>query len=132
MVMKNVARGMSLSCMPCLLVLIVAGCAWLGLGGEEKLSPEEYAQLVELARGTIINAKIPAEKLSNTDRAFVKINAPYFDVKYTGYKKGRYSLTWIFDDKRSVRIAGEGDMRDYKKSFQMLVLNTDAASGMQQ
>jgi len=112
----------------CLIVLLFTGCAFLGLGGDGKLSPEEYAQLVEFSRGVIGNAKIPGDKLSKADREIVKTAAPLFDVKYSGYKTGRYSLTWFFDDKRSIRVEGEGDMLDFKGSFWKLVLNTDAAA----
>ena len=120
--------GMLMAGVMCLIVLLFTGCAFLGLGGDGKLSPEEYAQLVEFARGVIGNAKIPSDKLSKTDREIVKTTVPLFDVKYSGYKTGRYSLTWLFDDKRSIRVEGEGDILDFKGSFWKLVLNTDAAT----
>ena len=123
-----VMDGMLMAGVMCLIVLLFTGCAFLGLAGDGKLSPEEYAQLVEFARGVIGNAKIPSDKLSKADREIVKTTAPLFDVKYSGYKTGRYSLTWLFDDKRSIRVEGEGDILDFKGSFWKLVLNTDDAT----
>lgn len=116
------------SLMPCALaaaVIALAGCSSLGLWGDEKLTPEEFSLLVGSARCAVVNAKIPLSKLSKDDRETVKSKEPIFDVKYTGHKKGVYSLTWFFGDKRSVRVTGDGDMRDFKDSFKMLVLNSD-------
>ncbi len=99
---------------------LVSSCEHSG-HNKVKLTKSEKYQLVAFARKVIV--QLPPNRLTESEKNYIENTQPVFGVKYTGYKKGRFSLRWDIDDLRCVRYEGEGAILDFRRSFKRLVLN---------
>lgn len=80
-----------------------------------KLSNTELAQLEIAAKNTVQN--IPDTNVSKAEKVYVVKNAPIFRVRYTGYKRGKYSFTWEINTGKTIQVSGNGNMLNFRNSF---------------
>ncbi|MCP4181328.1 MAG: hypothetical protein GY756_26500 [bacterium] len=115
---KNITIALGLS-----LIFTITGCSVIHKNEKiEKINKNEYSSLLFHARRTIYD--MPERKISAADKKYIKYKKPEFDVKYDGYKSGRYTLTWDINNKKIVKYIGEGNLTDTKGSFKRISIVT--------
>ncbi len=103
------------------LFLLCSACSTVNSTGKiVKLNSSEYSKLVTASRNTLLS--MPSSKVSETDKKFIKKNPPNFRVKYTGFKKGKYSASWELPSGKTLQVFGEGNMLDFRSSFEKITL----------
>lgn len=83
---------------------------------DDKLTEPEYQALLRTARTFIAASGL---KISGRDKEFIQTCSPSFKVYYTGYKSGRFSMTWKISEYLSIMLSGDGPF--LKKSCRMKV-----------
>ena len=83
-----------------------------------KLNTAEQSELIIAAKNTLL--KMPNYKVSNTDKRYIKKNPPHFRVRYTGNKKGKYTIRWEIPSGLTLQVFGKGDLLDFKDSFEKI------------
>ena len=103
------------------LVLLCSACSTINSTGKiVKLNSSEYNKLVSASRNTLLS--MPSSKVSKTDKKFIKDNPPNFRVKYTGFKKGKYSTNWELPSGKTLQVFGKGNMLDFRSSFEKITV----------
>lgn len=102
-----------------LIIFTLTSCVDGNLGKiteNDKLTEVEYQALLRTARSFIAVSNL---KISERDRKFVQTCNPSFRIHYTGYKSGRFSMTWSISERLSVMLSGDGPF--LKESCRMKV-----------
>ena len=80
-----------------------------------RLNPGEYASLVKRCAKIVGNLPVTGkDPVSKEDKAFVKKREPKFHAEYTGYKTGRFKMSWKLGPSYIIMVEGRGRMTDEK------------------
>ena len=100
-------------------IMIYTGCSSINKSEERvKLSGVEYKQLVSNARNTILT--MPRGKVTKQDKDYISKTQPRIKAKYSGYKKGKYSITWETNSGKILQVFGNGNMLNFMNSFEKI------------
>ena len=76
----------------------------------DKLTPEEYQQLVKKCRIFVITSpRLKNMALSDENKRFINTHEPKFNAHYYGHKSGEFHMVWLINPGFSVRVIGRGE-----------------------
>ena len=112
-----------------LLFIISTSCSTFRDPKDRKLSKKEKKELIEFARGFLLNSKI---KFSSRDRLIIDRVKPEIGIYYTGYKEGRVRLRWKISDKHYIIVNGKGEFLSESCYWTISVVNSSIGSNKKQ
>jgi hypothetical protein len=106
------------------IALFSVSCNTAGkITADDKLTPEEYQQLLEKCRNFIMVAPhMKRIALSSKDKAFIKTHKPKFKPYYNGFKSGKFRMSWQINPGYSVRIYGKGEFLEPSCKLRLSIL----------
>jgi hypothetical protein len=100
-----------------ILLALLSSCAALK-NEKTPITDTEYTKLLQFARSTI--DRLPASKLSRSDKIYISKTLPTKIIKYTAYKQGDVTLDWKFENGKQVKYIAEGDIMNFSSSFRSI------------
>ena len=101
-------------------VALLAGCQSGVISDGDKLTRDEYISLVNTCRVVLLNPKL---NLTEEQKTFLREQAPTFAIDYTGYKQGKFTMSWRLPGKVIASISGDGKVLERSCRIRVAVSN---------